>query len=248
MQKGSEELRQLLADALAGKQSRREILRRAAAMGISAPVFGALLAACGGGDDTSDSGGSGGGSQTTPSTGGDTTPTASSGDGGSSGGDGDIPEEVVIMQGVDANTLDPLLRNATPEFNINVHVFDMFTKRNPQTLEVEPHIVTEWKTIDDLTWEFKLVEGATFHNGDPVNADAAIYSFERCAKGKIGEQPVVQTITRLIGYESAEKIDDYTFRVKTSKPAAIFPDLLTSFEIIPPSVYTDADADTIAKV
>ncbi|MDI3341216.1 MAG: ABC transporter substrate-binding protein [Sphaerobacter sp.] len=242
-----EELRQLLADALGGKHSRREILQRAAALGLTAPVFGALLAACGGGGDetpTTASGGSGsGGSQSTPGSGG-AQPTQGT---GASGG-AEIPEQVVIMQGVDANTLDPLLRNATPEFNINVHVFDMFTKRNPKTLEVEPHIVTEWKNVDDLTWEFKLVEGAKFHNGDPVNADAAIYSFERAAKGKIGEQPVVQTITRLIGYESAEKVDEYTFRVKTSKPAAIFPDLLTSFEIVPPSVYTDADEATIAKV
>src|SRR5690606_8522816 len=119
--------------------------------------FGMLLAACGGGSESSSNGGSGGtgdggsgGSQTTPAAGGDTTPTETSDDGGSPSGDGEVPEQVVIMQGVDANTLDPMLRNATPEFNINLHIFDMFTRRNPETLKIEPHLVTEWKTIDDL--------------------------------------------------------------------------------------------------
>src|SRR5690606_39404308 len=77
---------------------------------------------------------------------------------------GEATGEVVIMQGVDANTLDPLLRNATPEFTINMHVFDMFLNRNAETLAIEPNIVESWETIDDLTWAFKLVEGATFHD------------------------------------------------------------------------------------
>src|SRR5690606_16163551 len=110
----SRQLRELLRDALEGKQSRRPILQRAAALGLSAPFFGALLAACGGSDD--------GGSSTGDSGGGDSQPTTTSGDSGSGSeatatadtgpsdeydiDTGDIPSEVVIMQGVDANTLD----------------------------------------------------------------------------------------------------------------------------------------------
>lgn len=168
-------------------------------------------------------------------------------DSGSSGG-GEATGEIVIMQGVDANTLDPLLRNATPEFTINVHVFDMFLSRNSETLEILPNIVESWETIDDLTWEFKLVEGAMFHDGTPVNAEAAVFTFERASQEQIGEAGRVQSIANQIGYESAEAVDEYTFRVTTTKPAAIFPDLLVSFEICPPSVYEDDSAENLAFV
>src|SRR5688572_1172905 len=46
--------------------------------------------------------------------------------------------QVIVMQGVDANTLDPSFRNSTPEFNINAHVFNMHTWRDSKTLKVVP--------------------------------------------------------------------------------------------------------------
>ncbi len=249
----------LLSDALSGTVDRRTLLRRAAALGISAPMFGALLAACGGdsGSDTpaaattgsgGDSGSSSttttGGSSSTATTGG-ATPEATSASSGGAGGT-EVPEKLVVMQGVDANTLDPLLRNSTPEFNINLHVFDMFLKRDPKTLEIKPGIVEKWQNIDDNTWEFTLVKGAKFHNGDPVDSDAAIFSFDRANKKTVGDKPIVNNIDTQIHYDSGEKVDDLTFRIKTTEPAAIFPDLLTTFEIVPPSVYKDESPDTIA--
>lgn len=174
--------------------------------------------------------------------------TATTADSSGSTGGGEATGEVVIMQGVDANTLDPLLRNSTPEFNINVHIFDMFLNRDPVTLEILPSIVESWDTIDELTWEFKLVEDAMFHDGTPVNAEAAVFTFERANQEQIGEAGRVQSIANQIGYESAEAVDEYTFRVTTTKPAAIFPDLLTSFEICPPSAYEDDSAENIANV
>lgn len=250
-----------LANMMGGKFSRRVVLRRAAALGVSAPVIGVLLAACGGGDSTpAPSGGStatqapSGGSTATatqaPSGGSTATATASATEAPatSAPSGGDVPEQVVIMQGVDANTLDPLLRNSTPEFNINAHIFDMWLNRDPKTLEIGPGIITKWGAVDDTTWEFTIAEGATFHNGDPVNAEAAIFSMERAARPKIGEKPPVQNIASQIGFVSAEKIDEHSIRVKTSKPAAIYPDLLTSHEMCPPSVYDDNSTDNVAKV
>ncbi len=263
----------LVRDVYQGAVSRRSLLKRAAILGISGPTLTTLLAACGGdeeeepaattaapagGDATAETEGDATaeteddataepeGDATAEPEGEDSEETPASGDSGSSGGA--ASGQIVIMQGVDANTLDPLLRNATPEFTINLHVFDMFLNRNPETLEIEPGIAESWEAIDEMTWEFKLVEDATFHNGDPVNSEAAIFSFERANLEKIGETGRVQSLANQIGYESAEAIDDYTFRVKTNKPAAIFPDLLTSFEICPPSEYEDDSPENLARV
>src|SRR5919202_6308398 len=61
--------------------------------------------------------------------------------------------QVVVLQGVDANTLDPAFRNSTPEFNINAHIFNTHTWRDASTLKIIPEFVQEWKLVDDLTWE-----------------------------------------------------------------------------------------------
>jgi len=53
----------LMNDAMAGRVNRRQVLRRAAVLGLSLPAIGALLAACGGDDDEATS---------TTSTGGET--------------------------------------------------------------------------------------------------------------------------------------------------------------------------------
>lgn len=264
----------LVRDVYQGAVSRRTLLKRAAVIGISGPTLMTLLAACGGDDDDDDSEpteapASGGEATEAPASGGEATEAPAeedeetpAADGGEetpaaaeetpadsgSGGATEAAGQVVIMQGVDANTLDPLLRNSTPEFNVNVHIFDMFLNRDPKTLEILPHIVESWDTIDDLTWEFKLVEGATFHDGTPINADAAVFTFERANQEMIGDAGRVQSLALQIGYEGAEAVDEYTFRVTTTKPAAIFPDLLTSFEICPPSIYEDDSAENVANV
>ena len=33
--------------------------------------------------------------------------------------------------------------------------------------------------LDDTTWELKLRQGVSFHNGEPFNADAVKFSFAR---------------------------------------------------------------------
>jgi peptide/nickel transport system substrate-binding protein len=48
------------------------------------------------------------------------------------------------------------------------------------TGELVPGLAAEAPTqVDDLTWEFKLREGVTFHNGEPFNADAVVASVAR---------------------------------------------------------------------
>src|SRR5690606_17251508 len=115
----------------------------------------------------------------------------------------------------------------------------MFLARNPETLELEPSIIQSWEAVDENTWRLEMVEGAMFHDGTPVDADAAVFTFERAAKDKVGDKPRVQSIANQIGFVSATAVDAKTIEIKTDKPAAIFPALLTSFEIVPPSYFSD---------
>ncbi|MBV9171695.1 MAG: hypothetical protein JOZ81_16615 [Chloroflexi bacterium] len=163
--------------------------------------------------------------------------------GASSGG------QVVVMQGVDANTLDPSFRNSTPEFNINSHIFSMMTWRDANSLKVTPEFIQEWKLVDDLTWDLKIQSGGKFHDGTSIDAEAVAFSITRYAKQTIGGKPTIQgTFGQLTGFESASPVDANTVRMKTKSPAAIVPDLLTTLEVIPPSQYTDESAENLAKL
>ncbi len=242
---------------LRARLSRRGLLRRAAVLGLAAPVVGSLLAACGGDDEDEATTAPSGSEATAAPSGSGSTPEASATEasggeattapsGGSEGGE--ATGEIVIIQGVDANSLDPLLRNSTPEFNLNLHIYDMFLKRDAETLELLPHITEKWEAVDDTTWHLTLVEGATFHDGTPVDADDAVFTFERAGKDMVGDKPRVQSLPTQIGYVSATAVDAKTVEVKTDKPSAIFPALLTSFEICPPSYFSDESPENLAKI
>lgn len=44
---------------------------------------------------------------------------------------------------------------------------------------VEPALAARWSTPDDTVWEFRLRDGAVFHDGSAVTAQAVVESFER---------------------------------------------------------------------
>jgi peptide/nickel transport system substrate-binding protein len=157
--------------------------------------------------------------------------------------------QVVVMQGVDANTLDPSFRNSTPEGNINGHIFARLTSRDAKSLKVTPEVVQEWKLVDDLTWDLKVQTGARFQDGTAVDAEAIAFSITRYAKKTIGGKPTIQgAFTNLTGFESAKPVDASTVRMKTTTPAAIVPDLFSSLEVIPPSLYADESEANLAKL
>jgi peptide/nickel transport system substrate-binding protein len=80
--------------------------------------------------------------------------------------------QAIVLQGVDANTLDPQFRNATPESNINQHIFSFVNGRDAKTLKPIPEFAQELKLIDDTTWEMKIPSGAKFHDGTAADAEA----------------------------------------------------------------------------
>ena len=98
-------------------------------------------------------------------------------------------------------------------------IWDGLIYRDPITNEYSGNLATSWEWIDDLTLEFKLREGVTFHNGEVFNADDVVYTVNFVSKEENG----VKTQRNVNWMKSAEKIDDYTVRInlKEAFPAAI---------------------------
>src|SRR5436305_1898459 len=161
LREGRTELENHCIDELAaGHIDRRTFLRRGSMIGMSAPLLGAVLAACG----SSSSSSSGGSTSSTPAKKGGTLRIAIS-----------APAAAVNPLTVaDAGGLCML--NQTGEFLI----FDSNLK-----LALQPMLALSWKpNSDGSVWTFKLRQGVTFHNGQPMTADDVVYTFQQLSDPK----------------------------------------------------------------
>jgi len=122
-------------------------------------------------------------------------------------------DTLVIAQGVDPTTLDPMNHLETPALNLCLNLYDTLLQRDAN-IKIEPVLATSYKLINDLTWEFNLRKGVKFHNGEDFNAAAAKFNIERMAdpKNKLRQVWLVGLLDRV------DIIDDYTIRIITKKP------------------------------
>ena len=79
----------------------------------------------------------------------------------------------------DRETLDPHQATGTIDYMVLMHVFDHLIARNPESMKLVGGLAESWRTVDDLTWEFKIRKGVKFQNGEPVNAQAVKLSIDR---------------------------------------------------------------------
>lgn len=74
-------------------------------------------------------------------------------------------------------------------------------------------LAESYEMIDDETWEFKLRDDVTWHNGDPFTAEDVKYTYERAATDEtLAENHIFSVI------KEVQIIDDYTVRFITDGP------------------------------
>jgi peptide/nickel transport system substrate-binding protein len=144
----------------------------------------------------------------------------------------------VIVIGNDPATLDPQAKDDGNEHKINDNIYEHLLTRDPQTGEILAELAESWEQVDDTTWRFKLVEGIMFHNGEPLNAEAVVYSAERIIDPDFNSEQIsfVASIT------GGEVVDEYTVDILTDGPDPTLPARMTWLKIVPP-VYASADID-----
>lgn len=63
------------------------------------------------------------------------------------------------------------------------NVYDTLIELDPSDLgPLVPGLAESWEQVDDTTYRFKLREDATFHSGNPVTAEDAVWSLQRAVK------------------------------------------------------------------
>jgi peptide/nickel transport system substrate-binding protein len=106
-------------------------------------------------------------------------------------------------------------------------MYEPLVQFNRDLVTIEPALATEWERIDELTMQFKLREGVTYHNGEPFNAEAVRYSVLRPLSD---ETPGDSRSTYAI-IEDVEVVDEYTVNVITSSPDPALLARMTGFHM-----------------
>ncbi len=143
---------------------------------------------------------------------------------------------VTVLMGVDANKLDPQFYSSTVELSLIQNIFDALLFRNDE-MELEPALARSWKVSPDgRTWTFFLRRGVKFHNGEPFNARAVKFTFERMMDEEVG---ATTTIARRIELERVEVVDEFTVRLHTRRQVATTLTYLANAFILEPKHYTE---------
>jgi peptide/nickel transport system substrate-binding protein len=193
----------VIDEFVAGRLSRRELLRRGALVGISVPVLGGILAACGS---------SGPSSGSSPSTG----PT--SGASNATINVGIITPAAAInpVTVADQGGLDML--GQTGEYLCF----------SDQTLTLQPQLATAWSSNSTAdTWTFKIRQGVKFSNGQALTADDVVYTYKLQTNPKSSSN-ALSAFGGVLSPDGVSKVDDFTVQFKLAAPNGNFPYLTSS--------------------
>jgi peptide/nickel transport system substrate-binding protein len=175
-------------------------------------TFALGAASCGGGDDEEAEGG------------------------GATGG------TLVFGTASDPVVLDGALVSDGESLRVISELFEGLVTLEPGTTEVKPALATDWETsADGLEWTFNLREGVSFHDGEPFNAEAVCFNFDRWYNFPASFQNANASYYWQFGfgggfanpiegaagpedsiYKSCEAVDDLTVTLVLNRPSAAF--------------------------
>lgn len=144
-----------------------------------------------------------------------------------------------IGQSSEIPALDPQLRDSGAlRAVLYGNVFEgLVTFSGAESGEPVPVLATDWESVDETTWRFNLVEGATFHNGEPFNADAAVYSIERFLDPDRGSE--ISGYAETIAGVTA--VDENTIEITTAEADSQLVRRMTWIMMVPPEHSEAAD-------
>lgn len=119
---------------------------------------------------------------------------------------------LVVALATFPNTLDGNLTAERNAHNTAAGIYDSMVWIDDDG-EIVPALATDWVISDDgLEYIFNLRQDVTFHNGEPFNADAVVYSWEYY------RNPELAWNERWRLADNVEKVDEFTIKITTESP------------------------------
>ena len=143
-------------------------------------------------------------------------------------------------------------------------MFEGLVTLEPGGTEVAPNLATEWTTSEDgREWTFTLRDDVTFHDGEPFNADAVCFNFDRWFNftgsfqnpaatyywqtvfGGFAETDPDSGAPEDSNFKSCTADDEFTVTIALNEPSSSFlaAMALTNFTFASPKALEQYDAD-----
>jgi peptide/nickel transport system substrate-binding protein len=153
---------------------------------------------------------------------------------------------VVIVQGVDVPTLDPQFSESGHFGNIQHSMFDFLISYN-KNMEIVPDAAESFQLLPDRrTWQFKIRRGIRFWNGEPLDAKAVKFTFDRIANPALRRQGLNDPYIQRVDLQRVDIVDDYTVNFVLQKPTILFLVYTTFNPILAPGYYGRASIQETA--
>ena len=108
--------------------------------------------------------------------------------------------------------------------------------------EYVPELATEWSASDDgLTWTMTIVDGATFHDGEPLTAEDVAFSIQLYKDTE--DFPFLPSYATI--FETIEATDATTVTLTTADPLGNFEANMAFIYVLPKHIW-EAEADAVA--
>lgn len=128
---------------------------------------------------------------------------------------------LVYLEHQPHDTLYPPSAGFYPNGGIVNNITDRLVYQNPETLEFEPWIATDWEINDDATeYTFTIRDDVTFSDGTPLTAEVVAANFDLYGHGDPERALIVSEAVN--NYERSEVIDETTVRFHFDAPAPGF--------------------------
>ncbi len=150
--------------------------------------------------------------------------------------------------GAEPPTINPLSSQDASASEIETYTMSALLERNPDTYEWEESVAEKWSiSKDGMTFEFKIREGVTFHDGKPLTAEDVKFTFD-AIMDKDNKYKTAHRRSYFENFESVEVVDKYTVRFKAKEVYFANFDQAAGLSIVPKHVYSDTSSKAEKKL
>lgn len=179
----------------------------------------------------------------------------------SNSGGGNVKDTITFGAAGAPELFDPFYATDGETFRVTRQMMEGLVGIKPGTADIQPELAESWESSSDgKEWTFKLRKNVKFWDGEPFNAAAVCYNFERmfdqnevAAGGPAGYWADVMGSFKSDAanalYQGCTAKDDMTAVIKISRPTSKFPTALSldSFSMQSPKALKDGDANNVTK-
>lgn len=145
---------------------------------------------------------------------------------------------LIIAQSDPILTFDPAMYRGRGTQYVVHQIMDPLVDLD-ENIEPVPALALEWEQTEDKVWTLTLRQDVNFTNGEPFNADAVKYSFDRILDPAT-KSPRRSLITSL---DRVEVVDEYTVQFHTTIADGAFMKALAYQEIVPPKYMEEVGSE-----